>query len=184
MLKKEESRSIGIYIFFSLSLGCLTLVHVQSTHALALPLLHTDALHSLRFLSLSPTNLSFYIFFTFHPKCRRHYLCVVPEDDQIKIFGKGSTCPDWITTWEIVFPTSWVGWGRVLNNTRIKERLIEYNNEQECPGPLVRDSLLFLLSLYTVGEVGERYRIGHTVALVVRILFLRKHPPFFQTKSS
>jgi hypothetical protein len=94
VLKKEESRSIGIYIFFSLSLGCLTLVHVQSTHALALPLLHTDALHSLRFLSLSPTNLSFYIFFTFHPKCRRHYLCVVPEDDQIKIFGKGSTCPD------------------------------------------------------------------------------------------
>jgi hypothetical protein len=62
VLKKEESRSIGIYIFFSLSLGCLTLVHVQSTHALALPLLHTDALDSLRFLSLSPTHLLFYIF--------------------------------------------------------------------------------------------------------------------------
>jgi hypothetical protein len=83
-----------------------------------------------------------------------------------------------------------VGWGRVLNNTRIKERLIEYNNEQECPGPLVRDSLLFLLSLWTylwsradewntVGEVQERAHSSSDC-----ILFLRKHTPFFQTKSS
>jgi hypothetical protein len=80
-----------------------------------------------------------------------------------------------------------VGWGRVLNNTRIKERLIEYNNEQECPGPLVRDSLLFLLSLWTYlwsradewNTVGERYRSEHTVVAPGCILFLRKHPPFF-----
>jgi hypothetical protein len=68
VLKKEESRSIGIYIFFSLSLGCLTLVYVQSIHALALPLLHTDALDSLRFLS--PLQIFYFIFFqTFQPKC-------------------------------------------------------------------------------------------------------------------
>jgi predicted alpha/beta hydrolase family esterase len=96
VLKKEESRSIGIYIFFSLSLGCLTLVHVQSTHALALPLLHTDALDSLRFLSLLPyISFILYFFKHFNPNVEGIIFVVVPEEeDRNKIFGKGSTCPD------------------------------------------------------------------------------------------